>query len=104
LENERGIFETIIDSILFVSGADTTEKLEYDIDMARWSSEYDLEGRILGMTNKAFNYKFSDYDNEYWEDIISCVTQGEIINGDRLLQTPYTFNSTEESNDQGQAE
>lgn len=90
---DAGIIDMIFDSIMFVSGADNPDKLIYDVENAREYSQYDAEGRILSMTNRVFNYKFKDYDSEYWEDIISAISQGELMHAGQMLNVPYQQSS-----------
>jgi len=86
---DAGIIDMVFDSILFVSGANNQDKLMYDIESARYYSEIDAEKRLLSMTSRVYNYKFRDYDNEYWEDIVNVISQGELMHAGQLLNTPY---------------
>ena len=85
---EAGSVETIVNSILNLSGAFTIEKFNNDLIDGRISA-HNGHDRILHLLSSLYKIPVEKIETMYWLDILKLIAQGELILGGQIPEVPF---------------
>lgn len=91
-----GVIDAVSHSIYELSGSNDPDKLFQDIEQSRNTVYTNIEERIISTIGTVTKQSIADYNNMYWPDILSQISQNETLMSGDVPDLPFVKGDPEE--------